>query len=58
MRADGTDMVPYKLNFYDELISYCNDLKKEGKEIIFGGDFNIVHTEIDIARPKENQKSV
>lgn len=57
-RADGTEMLSYKLDFYDELTNYCNDLKESGRQVIITGDFNIVHTEIDIARPKENQKTI
>ncbi len=58
MRADGTDMVPYKLDFYDHMIHYTKKLVAEGKQVIVTGDFNICHTEIDIARPKENENSV
>lgn len=57
-RADGTEMLTYKLNFYNEVIAYCNTLKALGKEVILCGDFNIVHTAIDIARPKENENSI
>ncbi|RKW23923.1 exodeoxyribonuclease III [Candidatus Gracilibacteria bacterium] len=57
-RADGTEMLTYKLEFYDKLINYINSLVKEKKEVIITGDFNICHTEIDIARPKENENSI
>lgn len=57
-RADGTEMLTYKLKFYDELESYILQKKTDGYEIILTGDMNIVHTEIDIARPKANQKSI
>ena len=33
------------------------NLKKEGKKIIICGDVNTAHTEIDLSRPKENQKN-
>jgi exodeoxyribonuclease-3 len=48
----------YKLKFYDEFLEYINKLKKSGKKIIFTGDVNVAHTEIDIARPKENETHV
>jgi len=48
----------YKLAFYDELESYLLQKMKDGYEIILTWDMNIVHTEIDIARPKENQNSI
>ena len=57
-RADGTEMVSYKLDFYTHLQEYTRKLKAEWKEIIITWDFNIVHTEIDIARPKQNQNSI
>ena len=57
-RADGTEMLTYKLEFYDKLISYANNLVKSWKDMIITWDFNICHTEIDIARPKENENSI
>ena len=57
-RADGTEMVTYKLEFYNQLIKYANEIKENGKDVILTGDFNIVHTPIDIARPKENENSI
>jgi len=57
-RADGTEMLSYKLKFYDDLIKYANTLRGSGKSIILTGDFNIAHTERDIARPKENEDSI
>jgi exodeoxyribonuclease-3 len=57
-RADGTEMVTYKLEFYDHIIEYSNNLVSEGKSVILTWDLNIVHTEIDIARPKENQNTI
>ena len=57
-RADWTEMVTYKLDFYDHIINYSNKLVKEWKNVILTWDLNIVHTEIDIARPKQNQNSI
>ncbi len=57
-RADWTEMLTYKLDFYKHLINYTRKLKREKKEIIITWDFNICHTEIDIARPKENINSI
>jgi len=51
-------MVTYKLEFYNQLIKYANEIKENGKDVILTGDFNIVHTPIDIARPKENENSI
>jgi len=35
-------------------LKYINSLKKKGYEVVFCGDVNTAHTEIDLARPKEN----
>lgn len=52
------ERLAYKLEFYDAFLKYVNKLKKSGKKIIFTGDVNVAHTEIDIARPKENETHV
>lgn len=57
-RADWREMLSYKLDFYNHIIKYANKLKKDWKNVIITWDFNICHTEIDIARPKENQNSI
>lgn len=46
----------YKLAFYDIFLDYIDKLKKKGKKLIVCGDVNTAHKEIDLARPKENQK--
>jgi len=50
----GPDRLQYKMEFYDEFLKFINKLHKSGKKIIFCGDVNTAHTEIDLARPKEN----
>lgn len=47
--------VPYKLAFYDAFLARTERLRSEGRSIIFCGDVNTAHYEIDLARPKENQ---
>ena len=51
----GPERLKFKLNYYAEFLKYINDLKKKGHEIIFCGDINTAHTEIDLARPKQNE---
>lgn len=53
----GPDRLKFKLEYYDEFLSYINRLHKKGHEIIFCGDINTAHTEIDLARPKENEEN-
>ena len=50
------ERLDYKLDFYDTFLSYADNLKAEGKNIVVCGDFNTAHKEIDLARPKENSK--
>jgi len=52
----GPERLDYKLKFYDTFLSYADNLKAKGKNIIVCGDFNTAHKEIDLARPKENEK--
>jgi exodeoxyribonuclease-3 len=47
--------VPYKLAFYDAFLAKCQALRAAGKQVLFCGDVNTAHREIDLARPKENQ---
>jgi exodeoxyribonuclease-3 len=46
----------YKMDFYDTFLSIADNYKAEGKNIVVCGDFNTAHKEIDLARPKENEK--
>jgi len=47
--------VPFKLAFYDAFLARCQALRAAGKRVIFCGDVNTAHREIDLARPRENQ---
>jgi len=49
----GPERLDFKLRFYDQFLNYIEILKKS-KPVIFCGDVNTAHTEIDLARPKEN----
>lgn len=53
----GPDRLLYKLEFYEEFLKYIEKHRKSGKNIIFCGDVNTAHNEIDIARPKENENN-
>ena len=49
--------VPYKLEFYDEILKIYNEYQKQGKEVIITGDYNTAHHPIDLANPKTNKKT-
>lgn len=53
----GPERVKYKLDFYDTLFFEIEKRRKKQKNIIVCGDYNTAHTEIDLARPKENAKN-
>jgi exodeoxyribonuclease-3 len=53
----GNKRVPYKLDFYERFLLYCDGLVKAGQKLIICGDLNTAHQEIDLARPKENVKN-
>ncbi len=47
----------YKLEFCQAMLERCNKLTNEKRPLILCGDYNIAHTPIDLARPKENEES-
>jgi len=50
------ERLQYKLDFYDAFLSHADNLKAHKHNIIVCGDFNTAHKEIDLARPKENER--
>lgn len=50
------ERLAYKLGYYDAFLEYAQDLRKT-KPVVICGDFNTAHRPIDIARPKENEKT-
>jgi exodeoxyribonuclease III len=53
----GNKRVPFKMAFYDLFLKRAEKLRKDGRHVIICGDVNTAHEEIDLARPKENQKN-
>jgi exodeoxyribonuclease-3 len=45
------------MDFYQAFLDFINSLKDKGERLIICGDFNTAHKEIDLARPKENEKN-
>jgi exodeoxyribonuclease-3 len=50
------ERLEYKLKFYDLFLDLVDRLKAEGRRIVICGDINTAHKEIDLARPKQNEK--
>ncbi|MGI9590446.1 MAG: exodeoxyribonuclease III [Myxococcota bacterium] len=49
--------VPYKLRFTSAVFERLERLRRAGHRVLVMGDFNTAHREIDLARPKDNQKT-
>lgn len=48
----------FKLQYYKEFLKFVKKIQKTGKKVIFCGDVNVAHAEIDLARPESNKNSV
>lgn len=53
---DGLKRITYRMKWEDDLREYLINLDKH-KPIIFCGDLNVAHTEIDLKNPKNNRKN-
>jgi exodeoxyribonuclease-3 len=52
----GLARLDYRLSWDEDFLSYINDLERV-KPVVFCGDLNVAHQEIDLARPKTNHKN-
>ncbi|HMO79067.1 MAG TPA: exodeoxyribonuclease III [Candidatus Paceibacterota bacterium] len=52
------ERLQFKLKYYKEFLNFILKIKKSGKKVIFCGDVNVAHKEIDLARPENNKNSV
>jgi len=53
----GPERLAFKLRYYEAFLAYLEKVRKEQPSIIFCGDVNTAHQEIDLARPKENENN-
>ena len=53
---DGLARLPYRMQWEDDFLSYLKKLE-EHKPVIFCGDLNVAHREIDLKNPKSNRKN-
>lgn len=51
------DRLAYKLDFYEALQQYCNNLRATGHSIIVCGDVNTAHQPMDLKNDKANEKT-
>ena len=52
---DELRRLPYRMEWDRQFLSHLKSLEAAGKPVIFTGDLNVAHKEIDLARPKENR---
>ncbi len=52
----SAERLRYKMEFYDAFLDYVDNLRRKGRSVVVCGDVNTAHKEIDLARPKENEK--
>ena len=48
--------LPYRMKWEDDFLDYLKRLE-ENKPVIFCGDLNVAHKEIDLKNPKTNRKN-
>lgn len=48
----------FKLDYYAEFLKFVKKYRDQGYRVIFCGDLNVAHDEIDLARPESNKDSV
>ena len=53
----SAERLQYKMEFYDVFQEFVNRLTSQGKSVVVCGDLNTAHKEIDLARPKANEKT-
>lgn len=46
-----------KFDYYDALLAKCEELRAQGKTVIFGGDINVAHRGIDLVHPQSNKSN-
>lgn len=54
---DELRRLPYRMMWDEAFRLFLLSLERSGKPVIFCGDLNVAHREIDLARPKDNRKS-
>lgn len=52
----GATRLDYKFAFYEAFLARVDALRAAGRPVVFMGDLNTAHTEVDLARPEEALK--
>lgn len=51
------ERLDYKLRFYERCLELMEEKRATGKPVLVTGDYNTAHHPIDLANPKENEKT-
>ena len=54
--GDGLKRLDFRMQFEFDMVEYLNELDRN-KPIIYAGDLNVAHKEIDIKNPKGNERN-
>ncbi|WP_194611255.1 exodeoxyribonuclease III [Clostridium vitabionis] len=54
--GDGLKRLDYRMTWEDAFLRYLKELEKE-KPVVFCGDLNVAHEEIDLKNPRTNRKN-
>lgn len=52
------ERLEYKIKYFKEFLKFIKKLEKKGLKVVFVGDVNIAHEEIDLKRAKENENEI
>ena len=54
----GLTRLDYRTKEWDKaFLAYLRKLEKKGKPVVFCGDLNVAHTELDLTNPKTNRRN-
>lgn len=54
--GDGLKRLDFRMQFEKDMVEYLNELSTK-KPIIYAGDLNVAHKEIDLKNPKTNERN-
>ena len=55
--TSSPERLAIKLKFMDVFLQHCQGLRKSKRDLVFCGDFNIAHQQIDLKNWRSNQKN-
>ncbi len=53
----GPERLSFKMGYYETFVSFIENVRNRQANVLWMGDVNTAHNEIDLARPKANEKN-